>query len=157
MTLSPIPEEFQAITPHLTVRDAANAIRFYGSAFGARELFRNAAANGLIMHAELLLGSSRFFVNDEFPEYGTLGPPEPSVGRAPVVLHLYVPDVDAALARAVTAGATVLIPAANMPWGDRYAELRDPFGHCWSLASRHEDLSPRELQRRMSQRRAGTH
>jgi PhnB protein len=150
MTLSPVPEEFHTITPHLTVRDAARAITFYGRAFGAQELFRNAAPNGLITHAELLLGSSRFFVNDEFPEYGTRAPV--SSDRSPVVLHVYVHDVDAVLARAVDAGAKVRMPAKDMPWGDRYAEFTDPFGHTWSLGSRQEDLSPQELQRRMAHR-----
>ena len=153
MSTKPVPEEFHTITPHLTVQDAARAIEFYREAFGARELLRNLAGDGqTIAHAELLLGDSRFFVNDEFPSSGTLGPS--SERRAAVVLHLYVENADIVFEKAIRAGAHVLMPLENQPWGDRYGELRDPFGHSWSIASRLEDLSPRELKRRMDRAHA---
>jgi len=97
------------------------------------------------MHAELLLGDSRFFVVDEFPESMTA---PSTLGGTTITLHLYVQDVDALFDRAVQAGATVLMPAADQFWGDRYGILRDPFGHRWSMASRIEDLSPNKLQDR---------
>jgi PhnB protein len=145
--VSPIPDEFHTITPHLVVRGVAAAIDFYGRAFGARELFRNAApGGGSVMHAELLLGDSRFFVNDEYPEWGVQSPL--GLAGSPVTLHLYVADVDAVFAQAVAAGAEVVMPVADAFWGDRYCILKDPFGHRWSVASRREDLSPREVQER---------
>ena len=97
------------------------------------------------MHAELLLGDSRFFVVDEFPE-SMLSPS--TLGGTTVTMHLYVRDVDALFNRAVEAGATIVMPVADQFWGDRYGILRDPFGHRWSMASRIEDLSPKKLQDR---------
>jgi uncharacterized glyoxalase superfamily protein PhnB len=142
-----VPEEFHTITPHLVVRGVARAVEFYREAFGADELLRNLAPDGQsIMHAELLLGDSRFFVNDEFPGHGVLSPL--GLKGSSVTLHLYVEDVDAVFERAVGAGAEIIMPVADCFWGDRFGILRDPFGHNWSVASRIEDLSPEELQAR---------
>lgn len=143
--ISPVPEDFHTITPQLVVSDVAGAVDWYSRALGAHELLRNAAPDGKIMHCELLLGDSRFFVVDEFP--GSMPSPA-SLGGTPVTLHLYVPDVDALFDRAVGAGATVLMPVADQFWGDRYGILRDPYGHRWSIASRIEDLSPMALHER---------
>lgn len=146
-TVTPVPEDFHTITPHLIVREAARAVTFYKGAFGAEELYRNLAPDGdSIVHSELLLGDSRFFVNEEFPEHGQLSPL--AHGGSAVTLHLYVEDVDALFTRAVAAGADVVIDLADQFWGDRYGRLRDPFGHEWSLASRIEDLSPDEIHHR---------
>ena len=145
MTLvNPIPEDFHSITPHLVVRGVERAVSFYEAAFGAEELFRNFGPDGeSIIHSELLLGDSRFFVNDEFPDCGSVSP-EHLKGTA-VTLHLYVEDVDALYERALEAGAEAVFPLQDCFWGDRYAIVRDPFGHKWSLASRMEDLSPGEV------------
>ena len=144
---SRVPEDFHTITPHLVVKGVARAITWYSDAFGAHELLRHAAPGGgeAIMHSELLLGDSRFFVVDEFP--GAAWSPA-SLGGSAVTLHLYVEDVDALFQRAVAAGAQVLLPVSDQFWGDRYGMLRDPFGHRWSIASRIEDLSPRAMQSR---------
>src|SRR5262249_34516826 len=144
-----VPEDFHTITPQLTVSGVAEAIAWYVRALGANELLRNAAPDGArIMHAELLLGDSRFFVADEFPG----SPASPATLRGtPVTLHLYVKDVDALFARAVAAGASVVMPVADQFWGDRYGILTDPFGHRWSIASRIEDLSPKALQARAAE------
>jgi uncharacterized glyoxalase superfamily protein PhnB len=141
-----VPEDFHTITPHIVVNGVAAAIQWYTAAFGANELLRNMAPDGAsVMHSELLLGDSRFFVVDEFP--GGAKSPK-SLGGTAVTLHLYVEDVDAVFGRAVTAGAEVLLPVADQFWGDRYGMLTDPFGHRWSIASRIEDLSPKTLQER---------
>jgi len=143
-------DDFHTITPHLTVRRVPEAIAFYCRAFGAAELYRNLAPDGKsVMHAELMLGDSRFFLHDEFPERGELSP---SGGQATgVVLHLYVDDVDDMFQRAVQSGATELMPVQDCFWGDRYGILVDPFGHRWSIATRIEDLSPRQLQKRANE------
>ena len=143
--VNPIPEDFHTITPQLVVAGVPAAIDWYAKAFGAHELLRNAAPDGRIMHAELLLGDSRFFVVDEFPE-SMLSPA--TLGGTTVTMHLYVRDVDALFNRAVEAGATIVMPVADQFWGDRYGIVRDPFGHRWSMASRIEDLSPKKLQDR---------
>ena len=147
--IGPVPEDFHTITPHLVVKGVARAIEWYTAALGAHELLRNTAPDGVsIMHSELLLGDSRFFVVDEFAE-SMVAPT--TLGGTPVTLHLYVKDVDVLFNRAVDAGATVLMPVADQFWGDRYGILVDPFGHRWSIASRIEDLSPRALQERAAQ------
>lgn len=144
-----VPEDFHTITPQLAVKGVAAAIDWYTKALGAHELLRNPAPDGQsIMHSELLLGDSRFFVVDELP--GSMRSPA-TLGGSSVTLHLYVADVDALFARAVDAGAEVLMPVGDQFWGDRYGILQDPFGHRWSIASRNDDLSPRTLQKRAAE------
>jgi uncharacterized glyoxalase superfamily protein PhnB len=138
-----IPEGCHTVTPHLVVRGAAQAIEFYQKAFGARELGRHPGPSGKIMHAEVQIGDSRVHLNDEFPEMGSCAPP--TLGGTPVVIHLWVEDVDAVFNRAVQAGAQVVMPVADMFWGDRYGLLQDPFGHRWSLASHLRDLTPEQI------------
>ncbi|HJU75267.1 MAG TPA: VOC family protein [Gemmatimonadaceae bacterium] len=146
MSTSRVPEDFHTITPHLVVRGVARAIEWYTRAFGAHELLRTPAPDGEhIMHSELLLGDSRFFVVDEFPHSPTS--PE-SLGGSSVTLHLYVENVDELFDRAVDAGASPIFPVQDCFWGDRYGILIDPFGHRWSIASRLEDLSPQQQQQR---------
>jgi uncharacterized glyoxalase superfamily protein PhnB len=101
------------------------------------------------MHAELMLGNSRFLLHDEFPEQKLLSPL--AYEGTGVTLHLYVDDVDAMFRAAVDAGAEVLMPVEDCFWGDRYGILKDPFGHRWSVATRLKDLSPAQLQRRASE------
>lgn len=97
------------------------------------------------MHALLRIGDSPLMLVDEFPEWGALSPQ--SLKGSPVMLHLYVEDVEAAVERAVAAGAAKLTkPVADMFWGDRYGTLEDPFGHRWSIATHIRDLSPEEIQ-----------
>jgi PhnB protein len=141
----PIPEGMHTVTPHLVVNGAAKAIDFYKRAFGAQELGRHPTPDGRIMHAGIKIGDSHVFLADEFPEMS--GDRAPSNGSS-VVLHLYVPDVDTAFNQAVSAGAKVKMPLANMFWGDRYGQLIDPFGHHWSLATHVEDVPPEEMRRR---------
>ena len=145
--VSPIPEDFHTITPHLVVKGTREAIEFYQDAFGAEELYRNIAPDGeSIIHSELLLGDSRFFVNEEFASWGVFSPL--THGGTAVTLHIYVEDVDAAYKQAREAGCKVLFELQDTFWGDRYCKLEDPFGHQWSIASRVEDLSPQEVNAR---------
>ena len=125
-----------AITPHLVVKGAKKAVEFYAKAFGAEEVYRMPAEDGeRLMHAHLKVGEAEFFLCDDFPEYhgGKSHDPQ-SLGGTCVTLHQYVPDADAAIARAAAAGATVKMPAQDMFWGDRYGQVVDPFGHLWSFA-----------------------
>jgi PhnB protein len=145
VTVEGKPDTMQMVSAHLTVRDAAKAIEFYSRAFGAEELYRTQLPNGQVMHAEVKLGRSVLMLAEEMAQRPR-GPDE-KVGT-PIALHLYVDDVDSAVARAVKAGATVAFPVADMFWGDRYAQLKDPFGHLWSLATAKEAVSPDEVGRR---------
>ena len=146
----PIPAGFHAITPHLVIKGASEAIDFYKRAFGAEELSRmpmpTPDGRSRLGHAELKVGDSRLFLADEFPEYGATGPN----GHSPVTIHLYVTDADASFAQAVEAGATVSMPLADMFWGDRYGKLVDPFGHHWAISTHLEDLTPKQMQERMA-------
>ncbi|MGH7427832.1 MAG: VOC family protein, partial [Candidatus Methylomirabilaceae bacterium] len=142
-----IPEGYYTVTPHLTVRGAAQAIEFYKRAFGAQEVMRMPGLDGKsVMHAELKIGNSMIFLNDEFPDKGCRSPL--SLGGIAGSLHLYVEDVDAAFKRAVAAGAQVRMPVADMFWGDRYGKVVDPFGHEWGIGTHKEDLTPDEIRNR---------
>lgn len=145
--VNPIPEGFHTVTPHVIVKGVANAIDFYTKAFGAEERFRIPAPDGSIMHAEIQIGSSRVMMAEENAQWGSFGPKE----TTPVVLHMYVPDCDAAMKRAATAGATVVMPAADMFWGDRFGKVKDPFGHEWSIATHTSDPTPEQMKKAMAQ------
>ncbi len=156
--VSPTPASFHTITPQLTVRDAAQAIDFYKRAFGAREVMRMASPDGKVMHAELKIGDSLFFLGDEFPESGCRSPQ--SLGGTSGSLHVYVPNVDATFKRAVDAGAQARMPVSDMFWGDRYAKVADPCGHEWGLPTNKEDPTPTQQKKRaeeFSKRAGGQH
>ncbi|WP_374403345.1 VOC family protein [Niveibacterium sp.] len=144
-----IPAGMHSLTPHLVCRNAADAIGFYERAFGAVTLGRLPGPDGKLMHAMLKIGDSALMLNDEFPEFGALGPQ--AGATSPVTIHLFVEDVDATFARAVEAGARVTMPVADMFWGDRYGKLEDPFGHQWSVATHIRDLTPEQIAAAMPQ------
>ena len=146
-TAKPIPDGRQALTPYLIVRNAAKAIEFYENAFGAKEVFRLTEPQGKIGHAELRIGDSLLMLADEYPDFGALAPT--TIGGSPVSIHLYVEDVDHTYSRAVAAGATALRSVQDEFYGDRTGMLLDPFGHKWHLATRKEEVTPAEMQRRM--------
>ena len=145
--VTPIPEGFQTLTPHLVVKGANEAIEFYKKAFSAEELNRMPGPDGQsIMHATLKIGDSMLMLNDEFPDMGALSPA--SLGGSGVTIHVYVNDVDAAWKQALDAGAVETMPLADQFWGDRYGMVKDPYGHNWSLGARKEILTPEEVQQR---------
>ncbi len=146
--VKPIPEGMHSLTPHLICAGAADAIEFYKAAFNAVEEFRLPGPDGKLMHAALRIGDSVLMLVDENPEWGALGPK--SLKGTPVTIHLYVENVDAAVAQAVAAGAKITMPVADMFWGDRYGVLQDPFGHSWSVATHTRDLSPDEIREGMA-------
>ena len=126
----------QAIVPYLTVKGASEASAFYQKAFDAKENARHPAEDGKrLMHVALSIHGGDVFLCDEFPEHG--GAPAPSKERpAPVQLTIQLKapkDVDAIYAQAVKAGAAGVSEPADMFWGARFAQLRDPFGHLWML------------------------
>jgi len=144
--VKPIPEGYHSVTPYLCIKGAAAAIEFYKKAFGAKELVRMPAPGDKIGHAEIQIGDSHVMLADEFPEMGFLSPL--SVGGSPVMMHLYVEDVDATANKAVAAGAKVTKPVADQFYGDRGGQLQDPFGHNWYVSTHKEDVSPEEVKER---------
>ena len=146
MAVKPIPDGYHTVTAGLCVSPCDEAITFYEKAFGATTLMRM-AMNGKIGHAELKIGDSIIFLSDEFPERPGCRSPRTLKGTT-AGQYLYVPDVDAAFERAVNAGAKVLMPLADMFWGDRYGQVQDPFGHIWGLSTHKEDLTPEQMAQR---------
>jgi len=142
-----VREGQHTITPHLAMRDAAKAIEFYKKAFGAEIKGVHKTPDGKVMHAELRIGDSTVLLADEFPGMGSCASPQ-TLGGTCVVLNLYGENVDQLFNQAVAAGATVIMPLANQFWGDRYGQVKDPFGHTWALGQHVEDIAPEELERR---------
>lgn len=149
MAVRPTPEGFSTVTPGITVRDANRAITFYQQIFGAKELMRMPLPDGKLAHAEIKIGNSIIMLGDENPEWGNRSPE--SIGGTPVVLHIYVDDVDTVARRAVEAGAKLLIPVADQFYGDRAGRIQDPFGHIWGIATHTEDVAPADMQRRFDE------
>ena len=135
-----VPEGLHTVTAALAVDGASDAIAFYKKAFGAEEVSRAPDPSGKkIWHAQIRIGDSQIFVNDVFPEMG--GSPSHSN------LWLYVADVDGSFKRAVGAGARSAHEPSDMFWGDRMAQVEDPFGQKWTLATRVKDLTPDEQKK----------
>jgi PhnB protein len=121
-------------------------LRFYKKALGATEVMRMDDPTGRIHHAEISIGGSRVMLADEHPEIEALSPK--TIGGSPVSIHLYVDEVDAAVERAVAAGAKLIRPVADQFYGDRVGGIEDPFGYRWFIATHKEDLTMDEIRRR---------
>ena len=149
--VSPIPEGYHRVTPYLILNKAADAIGFYKTALGASEVMRLDDTSGKIHHAEIQIGDSRVMLADEHPELQALSPK--TIGGSPVTMHFYVEDVDAAVERAVAAGAKLIRPVADQFYGDRVGGIEDPFGYRWFIATHKEDLTMDEIRRRAAAQR----
>jgi len=150
VAVNPIPEGYPRLSPYLAVDGATDAIAFYCDVLGFESRGGvMTGPDGRVGHAELALGSSVLMLSDEAPEAGALSPR--SLGGSPVLLHLYVEDVDALFAKAVEAGATVEREPSDQFYGDRMAVIADPWGHRWSMSSHIEDVSMEEMERRATE------
>lgn len=143
-----IPADYHSVAPYLIVKNAAKALEYYKKVFRAEELLRMTMPDEKIVFAELKIGESLILLSDEFPETGMLCPQ--ALGGSPVRLQLYVEDVDALAKEAVVAGGRLLNPVREQFYGDRSCLLEDPFGHFWSLATRIENISRKEMLRRFT-------
>lgn len=148
-----MPAGYHTVTPHLVAQDAAAALAFYVRAFGAVERYRLVEPSGKIGHAELSIGDAVVMVCDEYPDFGAVSPA--AYGGSPIKLLVYVDDCDAVVARAVEAGATLLRPVKDQFHGDRSGMVVDPAGFTWTVATRREEVSPDEMQRRFTAALAG--
>jgi PhnB protein len=147
--VKPVPEGYPQVTPYLCVDGAKDAIDFYSKVLGAKERMHMPAPDGKIGHAELQLGDSLIMLADEFPEMGVRGPK--SVGGTPVMISVYVDDVDSVFDAAIEAGATEVRAVENQFYGDRAGQFEDPFGHRWSVATHVEDVPPDEMEKRAAE------
>ncbi len=124
-----MPEVLGGVVPYLNVSDAGAAADFYVKAFGAKDVFRYPPdEKGRYLHIHLHLNGGSLMLSDAFPEHGC-ALKEPQGFN----LHMKVRGIDKEFQRAVDAGATVVLPVQKMFWGDRYGQLRDPFGVLWSM------------------------
>ena len=151
--VKPIPDGYPQVSPYLAVDNARGAIEFYGHAFGATERMHMPDPSGRIGHAELLIGDSVVMLSDEYPEMGVRGPK--TLGGSPVMISVYVDDVDAVYDRAVKAGAKAVRPVENQFYGDRSGQFEDPFGHRWSVSPHIEDVPPDERAKRAAEAMGG--
>jgi PhnB protein len=139
--------DYPAFSPYLAVRDAAQAIEFYKTAFGATERFRLVdKRTGKVGHAELLIQGALVMLSEENPQWGNVSPQ--ALGGTPVTFCLIVGDADAAFARALAAGATARMPVADQFYGFRSGSVVDPYGYQWMLQHQTETVPPAEMQKR---------
>ena len=147
--VKPIPDNYPRVSAYLSIDGAAKAIDFYVKVFGAKERMRMASPGGKIGHAEIEIGKSVIMLADEHPEMNFRSPK--AIGGTPVMMSVYVPDVDQVFKLAVESGAKPLREVEDQFYGDRQGMFEDPFGHCWSVASHVKDVSPEEMERAASE------
>ena len=151
--IRPVPDGYHTASPYLIVANAADALEFYRTAFGATVKRQLSTADGKIMHAEMKIGDSIVMLADEFPSHEAFAPQH--FGGSPVSVVLYVENADTLYAQALAAGAVSLRPMADQPFGDRSGTIRDPFGHRWTLTTHIEDISDEEIERRFAAMMSG--
>src|SRR5438552_2438446 len=145
-TVKPIPDTSSPLIPMLVCRDVAAEIEFCKSALGAVELGRRAGPDGAAAHALMTISGAMVIIEAQWPTLASRAP-QPD-GGSPVVIYVYVADVDAVVARAVAAGARILLEVTNQFWGDRTGRIIDPAGHVWTIASRIEETSAAQRDER---------
>jgi PhnB protein len=143
-TARPLPEGASVVIPRLYCRDVAAAIEFCKNTFGAVERVRRPGPDGAVAHALMTIGPAMIMLEAEWPAMPSRAPTPD--GSSPVVLYVYVEDVDKTVERAVAGGAKILMPVENQFWGDRIGWVMDLSGHVWTIATRVEETS--EDQRR---------
>jgi PhnB protein len=144
------PDGASAVIPRLFCRDPEAEIEFCARTFGAVELNRRPGRDGKTAHAILTIGPAMVMIESEWPEVANRAP-SPD-GSSPVVLYVYVENVDEVVTRAEAAGARVLMAPANQFWGDRTAWIMDPSSHVWTVATRVEETTEDERKARLAER-----
>ena len=152
-TVKGVPEGASAVIPRLVCRDPAAEIAFCVGTFDAVELGRRPGPDGALAHALLTIGGAMIMIEAEWPTLSSRAPQMD--GSSPVVLYVYVEDVDGTVERAIGGGAKLLIPAKDQFWGDRTAWVMDPSGHVWTIATRIEEPTEQERKERWSQMMKG--
>ncbi len=145
--VTPVPKGYRTANPVLIVRGADAALSYYETVFGAEVISRDYAQDGMtILQAEMKIGNTILRVADEMPAFGVFSPT--SLGGSPVIVQLYLSEVDEFWTRVVDSGAQVAVPLADTYWGERFGRFVDPFGHVWNIAKRTEILTPGEIAER---------
>jgi PhnB protein len=137
--------EIETIVPYLSVVNAEKAVSFYSQIFDVEPTLLLKMPDGTVMHCEFQFGGVRLFLSEELIAHG--GTPSPAnLGGTSVAIHLYVSDCDSMVERMTSAGAELLMEPMDMFWGERFARLRDPFGHEWGISTRQVSMSSSEIQ-----------
>jgi PhnB protein len=148
-----VPDGVSVVIPRLVCRDPAAAIDFCVATFDAVERVRRPGPDGTVAHALMTIGPAMIMIVAEWPTLTSRAPiPD---GSSPVVMYVYVEDVDRTVERAIASGAQVLVPTQNQFWGDRTACIMDASGHVWTIATRIEETSEQERKDRWSNLRTG--
>jgi len=135
----PVPKGYNSVQVSLNLTEAKKAIEFVKKAFGGKVRAVMPGPDGKIMHAEVKIGDTMLLFTDAVREEAR-----------PANLFMYVPSVDKTFAKAVKAGAKVIMPIADMFWGDRWGRVEDPYGNRWSIATHIEDVTPKQMKKRMA-------
>ena len=131
--------------PYLSVTDASEAVAFYSRVFETDPSLLLKMPDGRVMHCEFCFEGARFFISEELPEHG--GTPSPaSLAATTVAIHLYVDDCDAMVEHMKLQGADVVMEPTDVFWGERFARVRDPFGHEWGIAARLRDMTQAKIK-----------
>ena len=146
--VKPIPDGVPVVMPMLVCRDASAELDFCKTTFGAVELLRRPGPDGTVAHALVTIGPAMVMIEGEWPTLASRAPQ--SDGSSPVVIYVYVEDVDKVIERGVAAGAKVLLPVKNQFWGDRTGRIVDPSGHVWTISTRVEETSSDQREQRWS-------
>jgi PhnB protein len=146
--VKPIPAGVPVVMPMLVCRDVSAEVDFCKATFAAVELVRRPGPDGTVAHALVTIGAAMVLIEGEWPTLASRAP-QPD-GSSPVVIYVYVEDVDTVVERAVAAGARVLMPVKNQFWGDRTGRIMDPSGHVWTISTRVEETSSAEREERWS-------
>ncbi len=137
--------QIQEFIPYLSVTDANKAVAFYSEVFDVSPRVLLKMPDDRVMHCEFRIGDARFFVSEELPEHG--GTPSPkSLGSTTVAIHLYVTDCDQIVEKMKDNGSDILAEPEDLFWGERFARVRDPFGHEWGVATLIKEMTPDEIQ-----------
>ena len=151
--VNPIPDGVSAVLPMLVCRDVSAEIDFCKTTFNALERVRRAGPDGKAAHAALTINGAMIMIESEWPTLSSRSPQ--TDGSSPVIIYVYVEDIDSVIEKAVSAGAKILLPAKDQFWGDRTGRIIDPEGHVWTISSRIEETSSSEREDRWSKTRNG--
>ena len=143
-----IPDGVSAVLPMLVCRDVSAEIDFCKTTFNALEVVRRPGPDGKAAHAALTINGAMIMIECEWPTLSSRSPQ--ADGSSPVVIYVYVEDVDSSIEKAVTAGAKILLPATDQFWGDRTGRIMDSEGHVWTISSRIEETTSSEREDRWS-------
>ena len=141
-----IPEGVSAVIPMLVCKDVSAEIEFCIRIFGAVEAWRRPGPDGNVAHGVVTINGAMVMIECEWPSL-TSRSPQPD-GSSPVIVYVYVKDVDSAADEAVAAGGKILLPPKDQFWGDRTARIMDPQGHVWTISSRIEETTESERKER---------